>query len=265
MLHGPVSPYHIKVIEPGQPVLLWEPKSSFLIAFEPGRRLDTHKGFLILPEGLSYGDAVETSKGNRFWALVPSSSELSMKVRRTTTILYPKDIGYLVMETGLSSGQSVLEVGTGSGALTLVLARIVGETGRVYSFERRPEFLENAKKNLGKWGLAGRVEFILRDPAEEGFGIRDVNIAIVDVPEPWTIVEPAHEAIMGGGFWASLSPCIEQVLQVNEELEGSGFVATKTVELLERELLVRPGKTRPRERMISHTGYLTVARKISPD
>jgi len=251
------------VIEPGQPVLLWEPKSSFLLAFEPGRRLDTHKGFLILPEGLSYGDAVETSMGHRFWALVPSSSELSMKVRRTTTILYPKDIGYLVMETGLSSGQRVLEVGTGSGALTLVLARMVGDTGRVYSFERRPEFLENARKNLEKWGLADRVEFILRDPAQEGFGVQDVQVAIIDVPEPWTMVRPAHDAIMGGGFWASLSPCIEQVLQVAGELEGAGFVAMKTVELLEREILVRPGKTRPRERMVSHTGYLMVARKVS--
>jgi len=186
-----------------------------------------------------------------------------MKVRRTTTILYPKDIGYLIMETGLSEGQRVLEVGTGSGALTLVLARIVGGSGRVYSFERRPEFLENAKKNLEKWGLADRVEFILKDPAEEGFGIRDVHVAFVDVPEPWRMVRPAHEAIMGGGFWASLSPCVEQVLRVVEELEGSRFVAVKTVELLERELLVRPGKTRPRERMVSHTGYLTVARKIS--
>ncbi|MEO0146766.1 MAG: tRNA (adenine-N1)-methyltransferase [candidate division WOR-3 bacterium] len=251
------------MIERGRPVLLWEPKSSFLVVYEPGRRLDTHRGYLILPEGLSYGDPIETSSGHKFLALIPSLSELSMKVRRTTTILYPKDIGYLIMETGVSAGQSVLEVGTGSGALTLVLAMIVGDKGRVYSFERRPEFLENAKKNLERWGLAHRVEFILRDPAEEGFGLRGVQVAIVDVPEPWTIVRPAREAIMGGGFWASLSPCFEQVIRVVEELEASGFVALKTVELLEREILVRPGKTRPRERMVSHTGYLTVARKAS--
>ncbi|MEO0248723.1 MAG: methyltransferase domain-containing protein, partial [candidate division WOR-3 bacterium] len=188
---------------------------------------------------------------------------LSMKVKRTTTILYPKDIGYLIMETGLSSGQRVLEVGTGSGALTIVLASIVGETGRVYSFERRPEFLENARKNIEKWGLADRVEFVLRDPAAEGFGISDVQVAFIDVPEPWTLARPAQEAIAGGGFWASLSPCVEQVLRVAEELENAGFVALKTVELLEREMLIRPGKTRPRERMISHTGYLTVARKVS--
>ncbi len=263
MLQGLASHYHIRVIEPGQPILLWEPKSSFLIAYEPGRRLDTHRGFLVLPEGLSYGQAIETSTGHRFWALIPSSSELSMKVKRTTTILYPKDIGYLIMETGLSSGHRVLEVGTGSGALTLVLARIVGEGGRVYSFERRPEFMENARKNLQRWGLADRVEFFLRDPAQEGFGIRDVHIAFVDVPEPWTLVMPAHEAIAGGGFWASLSPCVEQVLQVVEELDAVGFVAVKTVELLEREILVRPGKTRPKERMISHTGYLTIAKKVS--
>ncbi len=265
MSRGSVSPYHIRMIEPGQPVLLWEPKSSFLIPYEPGRRLDTHRGFLVLPEGLSYGDAVETSTGHRFWALVPSLSELSMKVKRTTTILYPKDIGYLIMETGLSAGQRVLEVGTGSGALTIVLARIVGETGKVYSFERRPEFIENARKNLQKWGLAERVEFILRDPAAEGFGVRDVQVAFVDVPEPWTMVKPAHEAIAGGGFWASLSPCVEQVIQVADALDAEGFAATKTIELLEREILVRPGKTRPRERMISHTGYLTVARKVSAE
>jgi len=250
-------------IESGMPVLVWEPKSDMLTAFEPGRELHTHHGVIVLPEGLCYGDRLESSLGHAYWALRPSTSELSMKVKRTTTILYPKDMGYMILETGVGAGSVVLEVGSGSGALGIVLAMAVGDTGRVHSFERRPEFLENARKNLERWGLAKRVAFELRDPAVDGFGLSEIEVGFIDVPEPWTLVAPARESLSGGGFWVSLSPCIEQVQTVVEALESASFVAIRTVELLEREILVRRGKTRPRERMISHTGYITFARKVN--
>ncbi len=247
------------------PVLLWEPRSNMLVSYEPGKQVHTHNGVLTLPEGLCYGDTLISSTGFRYRALKPSASELSMKVRRTTTILYPKDMGYMIMETGLSAGSTVIEVGTGSGAMSLVIARIIGPTGKLHTFERRPEFLENAKKNLERWGLGENVEFHLRDPAAEGFGVQNADAAFVDVPEPWTMAQPAWDALAGGGFWVSLSPCVEQVQETYSALAKAGFVSLKTVELLEREFLVRTGKTRPRDRMVSHTGYITTARKVNKD
>ena len=155
----------------------------------------------------------------------------------------------------------MLEVGTGSGAFTIVLATIVGTTGKVYSFERRKEFLDNAINNVQRANLADRVEFLLCDPTKEGFNIPPVEAAFVDVPEPWEFVRPVYEVLEPGGFWVSLSPNIEQVQKTYEALKGY-FVRLRTVEVIEREILVREGKTRPREFMICHTGYLTFGNKV---
>lgn len=215
---------------------------------------------MLLEAGLRFGETITSSMGKQFFVLRPSTALLSMKVKRTTSIIYPKDAGLILLETGIGSGSRVIEVGTGSGALTVVLARAVGREGRVYSFERRSEFLENARENIERFGLGDRVEFCLKDPAKEGFGIEPVDAAIIDVPEPWTLVQSVFQVLKGGGFWASLSPSVEQVQKTFESLEGP-FVRLKCLELLEREMLVRPGKTRPRERMVSHTGYLVFAQK----
>ncbi|RKZ01393.1 MAG: hypothetical protein DRQ04_04945 [Candidatus Hydrothermota bacterium] len=155
----------------------------------------------------------------------------------------------------------MLEVGSGSGALTIILALAVGREGKVYSFERRKEFMENARENVRRAGLEERVEFFNMDPALEGFPVGELDAAFVDVPEPWTLAGPVHEALAGGGRWVSLSPTIEQVQMTFDALE-EGFVRLKCVEIFEREMLVRRGKTRPRERMVSHTGYLVTASKV---
>ncbi len=237
-------------------------EAGFLLLYQPGKRISTHLGEVVLPENAEFGSAIESSTGNKFYILKPTTTDLMMKVRRTTTIMYPKDVGFLILEAGIGEGSRVLEVGTGSGALTIVLAKIVGKTGKVYSFERRAEFLENARKNVERAGLADRVEFYHLDPAAEGFPVEDVEAAFIDVPEPWTLVDATHKALMGGGRWVSLSPTIEQVLQTYKALDGK-FVRLRCVEILEREMLIREGKTRPRERMVSHTGYLVTASKIN--
>ena len=242
-------------------MLLWNPKAEFLVAYEPGRAVHTHRGSITLPEGARYGQAVESSTGETFFLLKPSLSKLTISVKRRTTIVYPKDLGYMLLEAGVGPGSRVAEVGSGSGALTLALAYAVGGEGRVYSFERRPEFLELAKENVARWGLAERVEFYLRDPAKEGFGLEGLDAVFVDVPEPWRMARPAWEALAGGGAWVSISPCVEQIMKTVEALRGL-FVATRVVEILEREILARPGRTRPRERGITHTCYIVSARKV---
>lgn len=250
------------LIKEGDWILLYSsPRAEYLISFFPGKKFSTHLGELVLKEGLTYGEALTTNIGRRFFALKPSTAILSMKVKRTTTIIYPKDAGLIILETGIGAGSKILEVGSGSGALTVILAKAVGKEGMVYSFERREEFLENARKNVERFGLADRVKFILKDPSLEGFGVEAVDTVIVDVPEPWKLVKSAWETLKSGSFWASISPSIEQVQKTWEQLERY-FVRLKCLEVLERGILIRPGKTRPRERMVSHTGYLVFAQKI---
>ncbi|MGB9823952.1 MAG: tRNA (adenine-N1)-methyltransferase [Candidatus Hydrothermia bacterium] len=251
------------MIKEGEFIILYGGKKAhYFLKYKPGEKFSSHLGEITFPETLNYGDVVFSHSGHKFYVLKPSLSDQILFIKRQTTIMYPKDIGYLILETGLRCGARVAEVGSGSGALTTVLASIVGDEGEVYSFERREEFLNLAKENIEKYGLSKRVKFYLRDVAEEGFGLENLDIIFVDVPEPWTIVKWAYKALAGGGFWASLSPNIEQVSKTVNELKNYNFLLIKTVEILEREILVRDVGTRPREIMISHTGYLTVARKV---
>jgi tRNA (adenine57-N1/adenine58-N1)-methyltransferase len=237
-------------------------RAKYLIAYEAGRSFSTHLGTLTFPRRLRFGDRIETHKGKSLFVLRPRTPDLSMRVKRTTTIIYPKDAAYILHETGVRSGSKVIEVGTGSGSLTLSLASVVGPYGKVHSFERRPEFTENARKNVERTGLSRRVRFEVRDVEKEGFGMTGADVAILDVPEPWTLVPHAWDALQGGGSLASLSPSVEQVQQTVQALR-TGFVRVRCIELLERELLVRDRGTRPRERMVSHTGYLVFASKVN--
>jgi tRNA (adenine57-N1/adenine58-N1)-methyltransferase len=237
-------------------------RAKYLLKYEPGKSFSSHLGTIEFPKRLRYGDELKTHRGRSFYVLRPRTSDLMMRVRRKTTIIYPKDAAYILQETGVRSGSKVIEVGTGSGSLTISLASIVGRYGKVYSFERRPEFLENATQNVERAGLSKRVRFFERDVESEGFGITGVDIVILDVPEPWKLVRHAWDALAGGGALASLSPNIEQIRETVDELR-TGFVRIRCVELLEREILVRERGTRPKERMVSHTGYLLFASKVN--
>jgi tRNA (adenine57-N1/adenine58-N1)-methyltransferase len=251
------------MVEKGERILLYGgERAQYLIFYEPGKRISTHLGEIKLPESLEYGDKVLSHTGKGFYILRPSTIDISMKVRRTTTIIYPKDAGLMILEAGIGAGSKVIEVGTGSGAFTIVLAKIVGDEGHVYSFERREEFLKNAKENIERAGLIQRVTLLKKDPSIEGFGLEEMDAAFIDVPEPWTLVNPTWEALKGGATWVSLSPNIEQVQKTYGALLNK-FVALKCVEVLERRILVREGKTRPVERMVSHTGYLLFGRKVN--
>ena len=208
------------------------------------------------------GREVLSHMGYPFLVLEPSLHDLIHDIKRTTQIMYPKDIGYVLLKMNIASGRLVIEAGTGSGGLTLALARAVAPNGRVYSYEIRPDVVRLAAKNLERVGLREFVELKERDIAT-GFDERDVDALFLDVRRPWNYLSQAAAALKGSGFFGSIVPTTNQVVQLIQALPDAGFSAIEVEELLLRPYKAIAARLRPMDRMIAHTGYLIFARRIN--
>ena len=231
---------------------------------QAGQTFHTHKGYLKLDEliGKEYGEPIKSSLGIYFTTLKPSLTDYIMKSSRNTQIIYPKDAALIVMFSGIGPGSRVVESGTGTGSLTTALVHYVGPTGKVYTYELRPEFQKNAAKNLQRSKLNDYVEMKSGDVTVTGYEERDVDAVILDLAVPWLVVPYAYTALKPSGIIVSFSPTIDQVVKTTEALKENGFVFIETVECLMRSMQVERGKTRPNTMMTGHTGYITHARKI---
>ncbi len=198
--------------------------------------------------------------GHRFVMLEPSVVDLHEKLPRAGSVVVRKEVGLIVANTGIGSGSKVVEAGTGTGSLAIYLAHIVGDTGRVYTYELNEKHLEIARRNFAAAGVEHRIVAELRD-VREGIEAEEVDAVVFDMPDPWLAVEHAFSALKRGGFIAVYNPYIEQIRRAYEAMREAGFRFLRVVELLEREIEVRSVGTRPRTRMVGHTGYLAFGRK----
>ena len=250
-------------IEEGSVILLhFDVRRQWLLRVDK-RQFHTHKGYVDLSQliGRPFGTEIRSSLGDSFWALRPTTNDLIMHCARKTQIMYPKDIGLIILKLGLVSGCRVIEVGTGSGAMTVAAALAVKPLGHVDTYEARPEFAEIAERNLIRASVAENVTIHLTD-ASEGIDEVDFDAAIVDVGDPWPILPRIHNALSGGAPLVSFSPTINQVERTTSVLLQIGFLNVHTVETFIREIRAETGKTRPATMMIGHTGYLTFAQKV---
>ena len=254
-----------EIIQDGDYVLIYlDARRTYMIKMQAGQTFHTHKGYLKLDEliGKPYGEPIKSSMGIYFTTLKPILTDYIMKSSRNTQIIYPKDAALIVMFSGIGPGSRVVESGTGTGSLTTALAQYVGDTGKVYTYELRPEFQKNARKNLERSKLIDRVEMKSGDVTVSGYEERDVDAAILDLAVPWLVVPYAYAALKPSGVLISFSPTIDQVVRTTEALRENGFVFIETLECLMRTMQVERGKTRPNTMMTGHTGYITHARKI---
>lgn len=257
--------YRILVrIEEGSYVMLFHtPRKKWLAKVTRDKKLHTHLGIIDISAtiGMEYGSAVRTTEGKLIFLIEPTIHDFIMKSERKTQIVYPKDLGYIAARTGLKNGSKVLEVGTGSGALATFMASIVKPDGHIYSFDVNPEFMEIAKRNLEKAGMSQYVTLHQHDP-HQGVEIREADVAIVDLGDPWTVVDQVHDALKGSGAFAAICPTMNQVEKTATELKRAGYADIDCVELMIRNIEAREGMTRPSMRMIGHTTYLVFARKV---
>jgi len=237
----------------------------FIITLEAGADFQTHRGVLKHDDliGKPWGSQVFSHMGAPFFLLQPSVADLLINLPRTTQILYPKDIGYILITMGIAPGQHVMEAGTGSGSMTIALATAVGAEGRVTSYEQRQDMQNLARKNVERVGLASRVDFKLRD-IQEGFDETDADAFFLDVPNPYDYIAQVRAAIKPGGFFCALSPTFNQVEKTLIALRKHKFAFIEVCEILLRYFKAEPSRIRPTDRMVAHTGFLTFARRIEP-
>ncbi len=254
--------------EAGERVLFVDQRGRhYLVKLQTAGTFHTHSGALAHDEvlGRPEGIRVETSGGMVLTVFRPRFADYVLKMPRGAQVVYPKDLGPILTYGDVYPGARVLEAGTGSGALTIALCRAVGPDGAVVSYELRDEHREQAVKNLE--GFFGKLPDHLELRVGDVAGVTDdggtFDRCVLDVPEPWTPLEAIGEVLEPGGVLCCYLPTTVQVQELVLALPTRGFLPVETFETLRRGWHVTERSVRPDHRMIGHTGFLTVARRIS--
>jgi tRNA (adenine57-N1/adenine58-N1)-methyltransferase len=236
----------------------------FIVRLEAGAELQTHRGILSHDSmiGGPWGSMIESHIGSRFYLVQPSLHDILLGIRRSSQIIFPKDLGYILLRLSIGPGTTVVEAGTGSGALTTALAWAVGPSGRVISYDRRADMQELAFRNLSRVGLESRVVFKERD-IEHGFDETDVDALFLDLPTPHLFLPQVRSALRGGGAFGSIVPTTPQVSALLQAMEVEPFAFIEVCELMLRHYKPIAERLRPTDRMVAHTGYLVFARPVS--
>ncbi len=250
----------------GEAVLLLDRRERrYLVVLQAGRVYDLRGGKLPYDDliGQEEGVTAETSRGERLLVLRPTLAEFVLEMPRGAQVIYPQDLGVLLLWGDVYPGATVLEAGTGSGALTMTLLRAVGSSGQVISYEIREDFARQAMRNIDR--LLGPTENLTLRAHDIYTGIPDspVDRLFLDLPEPWRVVPHAAEALRPGGVWTSYVPTVPQAQQTVETLRADGrFAHLETIEVLIRPWNIEGPSVRPAHRMVAHTGFITAARRI---
>jgi tRNA (adenine57-N1/adenine58-N1)-methyltransferase len=228
--------------------------------------MQSHRGIVRHDDiiGLPWGSRIPTHTGSYYFLLKPSLHDLLKVTRRNTQIMYPKDIGYVLLKMGIGPGMHVVDAGTGSGALTTALAWMVGPEGRVTSYESRQEMQNLARRNLEKVGLSNRVTLKLRDIGE-GFDETGVQALFLDLPNPQDYLPQVHTALCSGGHLGTILPTTNQVSRLLSGFYQNRFGFIEVCEISLRFYKPVAERLRPTDRMVAHTGYLVFARSLLYD
>jgi len=219
------------------------------------RKGDFHTKYGVVKEKEIKNGLVKTNTGKEFLVYDATFIDRLAKIKRGPAVILNKDFGVIAANTGLNSKSKVLEAGSGSGRLTALLANI---SSNVISYERKKEFLEIAKANIKELGL--KAKFKEKD-IYEGIAEKNLDIIILDLAEPWLVLDHAIKALKGGGFLVCYLPNITQVMEICKAV-SSPFILEKVEEVFEREWIVDGKRVRPQNQMLGHTSFLVFMRKV---
>jgi tRNA (adenine57-N1/adenine58-N1)-methyltransferase catalytic subunit len=250
----------------GERVLLVDARGRrFLVRLRAGDDFHFHGG--VVPHDLIVGSregtTVHSSMGVGLLALRPTMRDFVLKMPRGAQVVYPKDLGAVLVRADVGPGAAVLEAGTGSGSLTIALCRAVGEGGAVVSYEVREDFHRTAAANVeaffGKLPL--QLDLRLGDVRDVAASEDRFDRVVLDLPEPWAVLPALDRVLEPGGILCTYLPTTNQLQQCVLTLRAAGFIDVESVEVLERTWHVEERSVRPDHRMVAHTGFITVGRK----
>lgn len=254
----------------GEPVLLFDDRDRrYLLHLRAEGVFQYHFGSLPHSAliGSPEGGVFRSSKGAPLTALRPRLGDYILKMRRGPQVVYPKDLGAVLLYADIYPGLTVLEAGTGSGALAMTLTRAVGPAGRVISYEVREDHARHGRAALVKhFGeLPDWLELRTGDVAD-GLEEAEADRLVLDIPEPWEAAERAAARMRPGAVVCCYLPTVPQVERLHRALEETGrFIDAETFEVLRRTWNIRGRSVRPDHGMVGHTGFITTARLFLPE
>jgi tRNA (adenine57-N1/adenine58-N1)-methyltransferase len=248
-------------------VLIDRKERTYLRVLRRGRSISVRGAPLSCDAliGMAEGSTVASASGEPLLLLRPTYAQLIPSLPRQAQPIYPKDVGPILLWGDIAPGASVVEVGAGPGALTLALLRAVGPTGRLASYETREDFARLARENVARFhGEAPNWTLHTAD-AFAGLAERDVDRLVIDLAEPWRLLEVAAVALRPGAVVTAFVPTALQVKHAVDGFRAHGaYGAVETLETLVRFWHVRDRSVRPEHRMVAHTGFLVFARRLAP-
>jgi tRNA (adenine57-N1/adenine58-N1)-methyltransferase catalytic subunit len=249
---------------PGDQVLLVDSKRRrYLLTLAEGAEFHSHSGVVAHDAilGSEEGVALRSTHGMTYTAIRPTLADFVLKMPRGAQVIYPKDLGPILLLADVFPGARVLESGVGSGALSMTLLRAGAE---VVGYELRADFASRAAKNVSRFlGEEALERYCVEErDCYAGIDERDLDRVVLDLPEPWQVVPHAEKAMHAGGILVSYTPTIVQAAELRRALAAGPWGMAETIEVLQRGWNIDGQSVRPDHRMVAHTGFLTSARLL---
>jgi tRNA (adenine57-N1/adenine58-N1)-methyltransferase catalytic subunit len=245
-------------------VIVDSKKRRYLVTLKPGGEFHSHAGFITHDAliGIEEGVVVRSTGGSKYIAIRPTLAEFVLKMPRGAQVIYPKDLGAILMCADIFPGARVLESGVGSGAMSMTLLRAGAE---VTGYELREDFAEKARVNVSSFvgdEMSKRYDVRVRN-CYEGIDETGYDRVVLDLPEPWNVLPHAATSLRTGGILLAYLPTITQTVQLRQAMTRHGFAMAETLEVLHRTWHIEGMSVRPDHRMVAHTGFLTHARLLA--